>query len=188
MSALALVGTWSVLGRPLPALGTATRPLVSSGTPAVDPRALVVGASELGPDWSVSRESTAGSTADLGVYEVEYANSAAGLDRTIGFSVFSAASTAEAHAGLEQLRLAAESRGVVFESFAGLTDEQPSLRGRSMLAGDPQRISIVHLFQHNTVVAIVEAIGPSTLETDVRSAAESAARQQGDRLVAASAR
>ncbi|HET6316250.1 MAG TPA: serine/threonine-protein kinase, partial [Chloroflexota bacterium] len=137
--AVALFGVWSLV-----------RPSVPSFPPAqpsarLDPRDWAVTAEELGPQWRKARDSTAGSTPQLAVYEVEYANEADNAPRTTGFSLFAAASSDDAKAGLDQLRQQAEGQGVAFESSALLGGDQPSWRGRSSIAGDAPSLSIVHL-------------------------------------------
>jgi serine/threonine protein kinase len=182
LSLTALLGVWSIAW-PRPAPPTVTSLSTERSAPA-DPRGWVVQASDLGPGWTMTRESTAGSTTDLVVYEVEYANQVDGVPRTTGLSLFSAATTADARAGLDQLRQGAEARGVAFEPFSGLPGVQQSLRGRSAVAGDASTLSIVHLFQHDSVVAIVEVIGPADQEARLLAAAEQAARLQLARLPA----
>ncbi|MBV9175101.1 MAG: protein kinase [Chloroflexi bacterium] len=186
LSLAAVLGIWNVAGprpapQPTPPIATSSPP---QGIPPTDPHGWVVQASDLGPDWTMSKESTAGSTPDLSVYEVEYANGTGGVPRTTGFSLFSAANADDAEAGLRQLRQSAEGRGVTFEPFNGLGDVQESLRGRSAVAGDASTLSVVNLFRRNTVVAIVEVIGPSDQEAALDAAAEHAARLQLDHLSA----
>lgn len=167
---------------PAPTVDLATAPPASPASPP-DPRPWIVPPSDLGPGWTVTRESTAGSTAQLGVYEVEYAE-AGGTPGTRGFSLFSASTVADADAGLQQLRRSAEGRGVIFETVPGFAQSEPAWRGRAILDGARPRVSIVYDFRVNTVVAIVEAIGAADLEASLGNAAEHAAQLQRGRLVA----
>jgi hypothetical protein len=169
--------------QPRPTLSPAAALPASRAAPG-DPRAWVVPLSEFGPGWIKTKESVAGSTDQLAVYEVEYANTG-GSPETAGFSLFSASSAADADAGLQQLQHSAEARGVVFEAEPGLVTDQPAVRGQATLDGDRPRLSIVYLFRVNTVVAAVETIGASDQEASVRAAAEHNAILQRDRLVAA---
>jgi serine/threonine protein kinase len=162
---------------PAPTAGPATAP---------DPRPWVVTAADLGPSWSVARESTAGSSDRVRIYEVEYTNSSGEPPRSAGFSLFSATDTATANAGLDQLRRDAEARGATFQPYQ-LVGDEPSVRGRlSLDAGGPS-VSVIHLFRVNLVVAAVEAIGPADREAATSDAAARYAALQRDRLRAAGA-
>ena len=168
-----------------PATPTAQASTLSSDAVPSDPRALVVPATDLGPDWTTRRESTAGSTPILRVYEVDYANAGDTVSPSVGFSLFSARSTVDADSGMQQLRQSAEARGVAFEPFPSLGTDQPSLRGRATLDGSPSGFSVVHLFRIEDVVAVVEVIGPPDQEVGIGARAEQYARLQRDRLMAA---
>jgi hypothetical protein len=151
---------------------------------APDPRAWVVPASDLGSGWSTTRESTAGSTSRVGVYEVEYTAPADAPPHTAGFSLFAATNVADADAGEQQLRQSAEANGVVFEAWPSLANVDGSLRGQHRLSDQPQRISIVHLFRVNTTVVVVEVIGQATDNATLSAEAEHDAELQRDRLLA----
>jgi len=175
LGVLAVVG--SLLVAPIaPTPEPQLAPTAASVVPT-DPRDLVVGASELGPGWGMAAESTAGSTPDLKVYEVDYANASDSLARTAGFSLFSAGTSDEAAAGLGQLRETAEARGVTFEAI-----DELSWLGHANPNADPSTVSIVHLFRVGRVVAVVEVVGASDQEPSLRAAADQAAKLQRDRL------
>jgi hypothetical protein len=157
----------------------ATQPLADV---AVDPRAWVVTAADLGPEWTTTRESTAGSTSDLAVYEVEYATQAGNGAQTMGFSLFAARSAAAAQAGLEQLRQTASARGVSFEPDTAAPADQPAWLGHSTPSGDNSRLSLVRLFEVDQVVAVVETIGPADQQSALATALDRAAQLQRQRL------
>jgi len=161
-----------------------TAPAPSTIAPS-DPRGWIVPPTDLGPEWTTRRQSTAGSTAALRVYEVDYAVAGDPVSRTAGFSLFSAQSTTAADSGLQQLRQSAEARGVVFQAFPALLADQPSLRGRAALDSATPSVSIVHLFRVESVTAIVELVGPVDREASIGTEAEHAAQLQRDRLLAA---
>jgi hypothetical protein len=184
LGGLLVLGGLAVVGSLLvaPAVPT-TEPQLASTAATVapaDPRFFAVSASQLGPGWSMAAESTAGSTPDLKVYEVDYANAGEGLARSAGFSLFSAATPNEATAGLGQLREAAEARGVTLEAI-----DELSWQGHANPNADPSRVSVVHLFRVGRVVAVVEVIGAADQEPGLRAAAEQAAKLQRDRLTSA---
>jgi len=165
-------------------------PASASPTGLADPQAWAVQAADLGEAWTTTRQSTEGSTAELAVYEVEYANQANGVDRRAGFSLFAAQSAALADAGVEQLRQEATAGGVVFEPYAAFGTDGASWRGRRVSEGDsgsPPSVSISHLFRVGAVVAAAEAIGPADQEPSLGDAAARYATLQRDRLRAATA-
>ncbi len=194
-----LVGLIALVGRG-PALDGFSTPLptptpLTQETPAAqvsgiatepappDPSMWVVPPTDLGPDWTTRRQSNAGSTPQLRVYEVDYASAGDSAARSVGFSLFSARSPSDADSGMQQLRQSAEARGVVFEPYPSFGADQPALRGRATL--DASSVSVVHLFRVQNVLAIVEAIGPPDQEATIGTQAERDARLQRDRLVAA---
>ncbi|MGI9149169.1 MAG: protein kinase domain-containing protein [Chloroflexota bacterium] len=154
-------------------------------SPPPDPRAWVVPPASLGPDWTTRRQSTAGSTPLLRVYEVDYLSASDAASGSVGFSLFSARSPSDADSGMQQLRQSAEARGVVFEPFPALVVDQPSLRGRATLSGSPPSVSVVHLFRVSSVVAAVEVVGPQDRAASIDTEAQHAAQLQRDLLDAA---
>jgi hypothetical protein len=116
---------------------------------------------------------------------VDYAVIGDAAEHTLGFSLFAALSPPAADTGLEQLRRSAEARGLAFQPFPALVGDSPSLRGRGDLEAGTPMVSIVHLFRIASVVAIVEAIGPTAQEDSISAEAQHGAEQQRDKLVAA---
>ncbi|MBV9356056.1 MAG: hypothetical protein JO023_11085, partial [Chloroflexi bacterium] len=73
-------------------------------------------------------------------------------------------------------------RGASFVPYPGAPDNQPWLRGRIALGDGSNRVSIIHLFRVNGVVAAVEAVGPADQESAITDAADHDASLQRDRL------